>query len=191
MHNYSIGDRKVLQTYDVEGHNISFVEIPASEKVALASDEKLVQEWINQLHRKAVKPDDIKYVLAAAKRAFSSPDPVASATYSKKPKKDATIVTIVNKICQGMWGEGLSITYDMDLSIPHSPSIKADMKLPNGAHYPGWGSSQREARIDAADKAYAALQDRITDEDCEDDDDDEDMDSRFYDDDEEDEENEG
>ena len=93
MRDYSIGNRQILQTYNIGAHVLCFVEVPDSEKLALASDDELVQKWINELHRKTVKANDVKYVVAAAKRAFATNDPVASAMYSKQPKEDARIVT--------------------------------------------------------------------------------------------------
>lgn len=170
MKEYSIGNKKVFQIYEIEGHSLAFVEIPDSEKVALASDDELVQDWIGALHRKSVKPADIHYVVAAARRAFKEADPVASATFARKKKESAEPVDRLNKYCQYEWKESMTIEYDMDLSIPHSPSVYARIKLPNGSYYDGEGSSQREARIAAAKDALEKLQSLITDADCEADD---------------------
>ena len=171
MHDYSIGNRQILQTYNLGTHVLCFVEIPDSNKLAIASDDELVQKWINELHKKVVKPKDVKYVVAAAKRAFATDDPVASAMYSKKPKEDASVVTDVSHMAQIKWGESIEITYDVDLTIPHNPSVYAELKLPNGSIYKGEGNSKREARIAAAKEAFKGMQDLITDEDCEDDED--------------------
>ena len=70
-------------------------------------------------------------------------------------------------MAQVKWGESITITYDLDLTIPHSPSAKATLKLPNGSLYEGFGSSKRKARIAAAKEAFKGMQDLITDEDCE------------------------
>lgn len=158
---YSIGSREILQTHDLVGHSLSFVKIPESEKVALASNDELVQKWIGALHRKVVHKKDIPYVIAAGKRAFATDDPVASATFCRKPKKDASVVTDLNKACQKEWGKSIKVTYDMDLTLPHSPSIKAFIELPTKDVFTGWGTSQRDARIDAADKAFKVLPDII------------------------------
>ena len=163
---YAINGRFQVQSfligYDADGkpYTLSFVKEGKEheEKLALASNEELVREWISCLRKKRVKSSDVKHVVAAAKRAFATSDPIASATKHRKPKIDLTDVVRLNELCQRLFKAPPTWEFEVVDPNPQKSWSTSKVTLPDdlGA-FAGGGTSKEEAKVPAAKAALNYL----------------------------------
>lgn len=163
---YAINGRFQQQSFligqdpDGKPYTLSFVTEGKEheDKLALASNEELVREWISCLRKKRVKPSEVKYVVAAAKRAFATSDPIASATKHRKPKVDLTDVVRLNELCQRLFKVPPTWEFEVIDPNPQKSWSTSKVTLPEDyGVFAGGGASQDEAKVPAAKAALNFL----------------------------------
>lgn len=163
---YGINGRYQHQSYvigqdpDGKAYVLSFVaEVKENpDKLFLASNEDLVREWIGCLKNKWVKPKDVKYVVASAKRAFSTSDPIASAKKKQKPKIDLTDVVRLNELCQALFNSPPTWEFEIVNPCPQHSWTTSKVSIPKQDKvFCGGGSSKNESKVPAAKAALNYL----------------------------------